>query len=110
MDPTLESMLTALIQIPFIAAFIWFAVRMSHDYRDDAKLRDQHWMEFLKLEREQRKIAMNQGMEEVKAMTEGMKELTHAIADLAKHMIQHDGGAVSRHEDLIKTLKIKDRP
>ncbi|NIQ16861.1 MAG: hypothetical protein GTO02_21505 [Candidatus Dadabacteria bacterium] len=94
----MDNLITALIQIPFIAAFIWFAVRMSNDYRRDAKERDAHWMEFLKIEREQRKHAMEQGMNEVQMMTEGMNKLAKGVAE-------HDTKAVERYEKLREIIK-----
>ncbi len=105
MDSSMDNLITALIQIPFIAAFIWFAVRMSNDYRRDAKERDAHWMEFLKIEREQRKHAMEQGMNEVQMMTEGMNKLANAVGDLAKGVAEHDTKAVERYEKLREIIK-----
>lgn len=106
-----EIIIPALIQIPFIAAFIWFAIRMSTDYREDAKERDRHWMEFLTLERAQRKEAMDQGMTEVKIMhesskqvtmhmVENTKDLTSAMADLARAIAEHNVSAIERFNRL----------
>lgn len=95
-----QMVLPAIIQIPFIAAFIWFAVKMSADYRDDAKNRDSHWMEFLTLERAQRKEAMLQGMQEIKEVTEGMMRMTESMANLTRAVAEHNIGAIERHNTL----------
>lgn len=100
-----DIILPALMQIPFIAAFIWFAVRLSSDYRKDAKERDQHWMEFLSIERSQRKEAMDQGMDEVKQMTQGMLKLTESMSDLARAIAEHNVSATERYNHIKEIIK-----
>jgi Na+/phosphate symporter len=96
----METLLPALVQVPFIAAFIWFAVRMSTDYREDACKRATHWMEFLALERSQRKEAMDQGMNEVNRLTESMYKLTESMGELAKAVFEHDTKAMERYNNI----------
>lgn len=39
--------LSLLIQIPLLGAFIWFTLRLSADFRSDAKERDKQWQIFM---------------------------------------------------------------
>lgn len=97
----------SLLQLPFVVAFIWFALRMSNEYREDAKRRDEHWMQFLELERKQRKEAMDQGMQEVSAMTQGMRDMTCALIKLVEEMSRHDAAAMERHNTLKEAIDRK---
>ena len=36
-----------LIQIPLVGIFVWFALRLSADYRADAEKRDKQWQTFI---------------------------------------------------------------
>ena len=42
--------LSLLIQIPLLGAFIWFTLRLSADFRADAKIRDTQWQDFIRQE------------------------------------------------------------
>lgn len=62
-------------------------------------------MEFLKLEREQRKLAMEQGMQEMCQITGGMVKLTESMGDLARAIAEHNVGAMERHNALRDSLR-----
>lgn len=101
----MDQLYPALIQIPFIGAFIWFAIRMSNDYREDAKARDKHWMEFLAVERDQRKEIMGQGLIRISEVTDGMCKLTDSMANLAQAIVEHNSDSVKRLADLKDALR-----
>jgi hypothetical protein len=47
---TQPEVLSLLIQVPILGAFIWFTLRLSSDFRADAKIRDTQWQDFIKQE------------------------------------------------------------
>lgn len=49
MDSNLVSLL---IQIPLVGAFMWFSLRLSSDYRADINKRDTQWQAFIKEQNE----------------------------------------------------------
>lgn len=100
----IDAMLSTLIQIPFLAAFIWFSLKLQNEFRADSKDREKHWMEFLGHEREQRREAMDNGMEQVKMLTESMRSITEALASLTKEMVDHSSGSEERHDTIIRSL------
>jgi Na+/phosphate symporter len=49
-----------LIQVPLVAAFIWFTLKLTQTYQERMAKRDAMWLEFLEAEREERRIVMGE--------------------------------------------------
>lgn len=99
-----SGLVSALIQLPFLAAFIWFAVKLTSDFRKDANDRDKVWIDFLAIERAQRKHAMDTGMAEVKELAAGMTKLANAVVELSHAMAQHTTEARERYDNLRQAI------
>jgi len=44
---TQVEVITLLAQIPLVGIFVWFTLRLSADFRSDAKARDAEWQSFI---------------------------------------------------------------
>lgn len=47
-----DQVISLLIQIPLVGAFMWFALRLSADYRADTDKRDKQWQAFIEQQNE----------------------------------------------------------
>jgi hypothetical protein len=47
---TEQQLIPLAVQIPLVLAFMWFALRMSAEYRADAERRDKQWQAFMELQ------------------------------------------------------------
>jgi hypothetical protein len=94
----MHEVIPVLLQLPFVAAFIWFALRMSNEYREDSNTRDKHWMEFLTLERQRQEKSLKMLGDHVLRLDEAMKQFT-------EKMSVHDAGALERFKCLQKRFE-----
>ncbi len=94
---TLEQLVPALIQLPFLGIFVWFALRMLGDFRADSATRDDTWRIFLAEERQRSERALDRGLMEVKHLSEALERLAKASDD-------HDARSDERHAQILKKL------
>jgi hypothetical protein len=47
-----SDLISLLIQIPLVGIFVWFALRLSADYRTDTARRDEQWQRFIEQQNE----------------------------------------------------------
>ena len=102
---TLDQLMPALIQLPFLGIFVWFAIKLMSDFRKDATVRDDNWRGFLDDERKQRMDAMNMGLQEVKHLANGMAELANGVGKLAEGVAAHDAKATERASHLLREIE-----
>jgi hypothetical protein len=79
----MQTIWSGLVQLPFLAAFIWFSLRLMEGVRRDMKTRDDQWLTFLDSERLQRKDSMASGLAEVQKVAASTAELAHSVSTLA---------------------------
>ena len=101
---TFESMIPALIQLPFLGIFVWFAVKLLGDFRADSGNRDEVWRDFLEQERSQRMDAMKLGLDEVKHLANGISRVAEAVGELAQGISAHDAKANEQHLSVLREL------
>lgn len=106
--------ISLLIQLPVVAVFMLYTLKITKDYREDSKARDAAWMAFLDAERVQRRDSMKSGLDAMTAVTKTLGELSQAIVkqadsvqSLAQAVYNHDGKAMDRHNALVALLKQK---
>lgn len=100
MSQTLD-LTSILVQIPLVAAFIWFALKLNSDHqktidkivadnraanisvmtdwRNYLKERDGQWLQFLLEQRNSQNATLD-------AFAERLSDLSHTVADLDKHI------------------------
>ncbi len=106
MSQTLD-LTSILVQIPLVAAFIWFALRLNADHqktidkivadnraanmsvmmdwRNYLKERDGQWLQFLLEQRNSQNATLD-------VFAERIADLSHAVSDLDKHVRSKNGG------------------
>lgn len=94
---TIEQLVPALIQLPFLGIFVWFALRMLGDFRVDSATRDETWRIFLSEERQRSERALDRGLSEIKRLAEALERLAKAADD-------HDARSDERHAIVMKKL------
>jgi hypothetical protein len=94
---TLEQLIPALIQLPFLGIFVWFALRMLSDFRVDSTNRDEMWRIFLAEERQRSERALDRGLAEVRHLSEALERLAKASDD-------HDARSDERHALILRKL------
>ncbi len=96
----IDSILPTLIQLPVVAAFIWYSLRVNKDSRDSMSDQTDRWVEILQGEQDSRK-------ENNEATIEAMKELTDSMTDLAKSLSKQQTAAAERHHELMNACQDK---
>ena len=91
-----------LIQAPFIAAFIWFSLKIQNQFRMDSKERERHWMEFLAQERNERQGA-------TVALTTSLDAVSEALLSLTREIVDHNAGADERYQQITDSLNALHR-
>ncbi len=94
---TLDQLIPALIQLPFLGIFVWFALRMLTDFRVDSSTRDETWRCFLAEERLRSERALDRGLLEVKHLADMLERLCKASDD-------HDARSDERHASILQKL------
>lgn len=75
----LETMGPLLIQIPLVAAFMWFTLKLNEANSRAQTKRDQEWREFLQEERKLRNEGMARLAEEIKSLHPLVRETNTLI-------------------------------
>lgn len=86
----MQEWINLLIQVPLVAAFMWFVLKMLEHQQKATDKRDEEWRKFLE--------------EQGRQYSEGLKELAQTVKELSAHMQEHDEamrGAVSRMNGVV---------
>ena len=103
-----EQVYGLLVQIPLVAAFVWFTLALIKGQREHEKslqeathkfidIQNTKWEEglegILNTERERRKEAMDQGLREVNTISIAISKLADALALQTESITRHDQAA-----------------
>jgi len=94
LDPTLVSLF---VQVPLVAAFMWFSLEQTKRYTQADEKRDGEWRDFMREQREQNNAAISRIAEETKA-------LAMQISGMNAVLIAHDVRASQAIATLTKNL------
>lgn len=74
---TMDPLISIGMQIPVVAMFAWFVLKMTADHTKAQERRDDEWRDFLKDQRESHHAALSRLAEEIKTLGH---EIAAAIA------------------------------
>lgn len=94
LDPTLVSLF---VQVPLVAAFMWFSLEQTKRYTQADEKRDAEWRDFMREQREQNNTAISRIAEETKG-------LAMQISGMNAVLIAHDVRASQAIATLTKNL------
>lgn len=76
-----------LIQVPLLAAFIWFTLRLSSDYRADTALRDAQWQGFISQQNELWRSFIKELVERSSTADDVVSQRLYELATLIKSLL-----------------------
>jgi hypothetical protein len=95
-----------LIQVPLIGVFIYFALRMSQDYRIDTAKRDAQWQAFMD---ERNKLWMESRAQQDELWRAFIREINDRNGNFEDMIGQRLAELASLHKSLIDDFKAHDQ-
>ena len=124
-------LISIFVQVPLVAAFVWFALAMVNAQRQATKMdqdrllehekqlqvethgfienQNLQWREILEIERERRREAMDQGLREVNTVSAAIAKLADAMALQSEAFVRHDQSAIERHANLMNEIRTSQK-
>lgn len=99
MEPTTLQWMSVLVQVPIVAAFMWFVLKLSEIHRAERESRDTEWRQWIE----------GQNAELRSWLTHQSEEFRRAVKDerleLVDMLAKHESAAADRADDIVRRLE-----